>query len=158
MLRRQCPVHIRSRRSDSKAVSVATNKATIGVYRGVGLPIGVFVTERLLDLGARKLGLDPAEVRLRNMIRKEEHPYTTILGTEIESGSHRESLRMALDMLGYQQFREHQQRLREQGRYVGVGIGCYVEGTAPNSGRYRRRDWPSPATRRRLFAWTPTAR
>jgi carbon-monoxide dehydrogenase large subunit len=116
-----------------EAMSVATNKTTIGVYRGVGLPIGVFVTERLLDLGARKLGLDPAEVRLHNMIRKEEHPYTTIIGTEIESGSHRESLQMALDMLGYQQFRVQQQRLREQGRYVGVGIGCYVEGTAPNS-------------------------
>ena len=116
-----------------EAMSVATNKATVGVYRGVGLPIGVFVIERLLDLGARKLGLDPAEIRLHNMIRREEHPYITILGTEIESGSHRESLKMALDMLRYEEFRTQQQRLREQGRYIGVGIGCYVEGTAPNS-------------------------
>ena len=101
MLRRQCPVHImpgpyKVPAFRFEAVSVATHKATIGVYRGVGLPIGVFVTERLLDLGARKLGLDPAAVRLCNMIRKEEHPYTTILGTEIESGAIA-NLQMALD-------------------------------------------------------------
>jgi aerobic carbon-monoxide dehydrogenase large subunit len=116
-----------------EALSAATNKATVGVYRGVGLPIGVFVIERLLDLGAGKLGLDPAQIRLHNMIRREEHPYTTILGVELESGSHRESLKMALDMLRYEDFRTEQQRLREQRRYVGVGIGCYVEGTAPSS-------------------------
>lgn len=116
-----------------EAISVATNKATIGPYRGVGLPIAVLVTERLIDLGARKLALDPAELRLRNMIRKEEHPYRTIIGAEIESGSHREALQMALDMLGYSDFRAEQQRAREQGRYLGVGLGCYIEGTAPSS-------------------------
>ncbi len=116
-----------------EALSVATNKATIGPYRGVGLPVGVLVTERLLDLGAQKLGLDPAALRLRNMIRKDEHPYRTIIGAEIESGSHQESLQMALDMLGYQEFRAQQQQLREQGRYIGVGFGCYIEGTAPSS-------------------------
>ncbi len=116
-----------------EALSVATNKTTIGVYRGVGLPIGVLIMERLVDLGAQELGLDPAELRLRNMIRKEEHPYTTIIGAEIESGSHQESLQMALGMLGYQDFRAQQRQYREQGRYIGVGIGCYVEGTAPSS-------------------------
>jgi aerobic carbon-monoxide dehydrogenase large subunit len=116
-----------------EALSVATNKTTVGVYRGVGLPIGVLVMERLVDLGAQELGLDPAELRLRNMIRKEEHPYTTLIGAEIESGSHQESLQMALGMLGYQDFRAQQRQYREQGRYIGVGIGCYVEGTAPSS-------------------------
>jgi carbon-monoxide dehydrogenase large subunit len=116
-----------------EALSVATHKTTIGPYRGVGLPIGVLVTERLLDLGAQKLGLDPAALRLRNMIRKDEHPYRTIIGAEIESGSHQESLQMALDMLGYQEFRAQQQKLRAQGRYIGVGFGCYIEGTAPSS-------------------------
>lgn len=116
-----------------ETLSVATNKATIGVYRGVGLPIGVLVMERLIDLGAQKLGLDPAELRLRNMIRKDEHPYTTIIGAKIESGSHQECLQMALEMLGYQDFRAQQQKCREEGRYIGVGLGCYVEGTAPSS-------------------------
>ena len=119
-----------------EAVSVATNKTTIGVYRGVGLPIGVLTMERLLDLAAHKLGLDPAEIRLRNMIRKEEHPYTTIIGAEVESGSHRESLQKALDMLGYQACRVEQQQARAQGRYLGIGIGCYVEGTAPSSAAF----------------------
>ena len=119
-----------------EAVSVATNKTTIGVYRGVGLPIGVLTMERLMDLAAHKLGLDPAEIRLRNMIRKEEHPYTTIIGAEVESGSHRESLQKALDMLGYQACRVEQQQARAQGRYLGIGIGCYVEGTAPSSAAF----------------------
>ena len=119
-----------------EAVSVATNKTTIGVYRGVGLPIGVLTMERLMDLAAYKLGLDPAEIRLRNMIRKEEHPYTTIIGAEVESGSHRESLQKALDILGYQECRAEQQQARTQGRYLGIGIGCYLEGTAPNSAAF----------------------
>ena len=119
-----------------EAISVATNKTTIGVYRGVGLPIGALTMERLMDLGAQKLGLDPAEIRLRNMIRKEEHPYTTIIGAEVESGSHRESLQKALDMLGYQDFRAEQRQAREQGCYLGIGIGCYLEGTAPSSAAF----------------------
>ena len=57
--------------------TVATNKASIGVYRGVGIPIAALTMERLLDMGAQKLGLDPAEIRLRNMIPQDEHPYTT---------------------------------------------------------------------------------
>ncbi len=116
-----------------EATSVATNKTTIGVYRGVGLPIGVLVMERLLEIGARKLGLDPAEVRLRNMIRKEEHPYRTIVGAEIESGSHQESFQKALEMVGYKDFRRQQEQWRQQGRYVGVGLAAYVEGTAISS-------------------------
>jgi carbon-monoxide dehydrogenase large subunit len=116
-----------------EALSVATNKTTTGVYRGVGMPISVLVMERLLDLGAQKLGIDPAEIRLRNMIRKEEHPYRTIVGAEIESGSHQEALRQALEMLGYSDFRKKQEDGRKQGCYLGVGLAAYVEGTAPSS-------------------------
>ena len=117
-----------------EAVSVATNKTTIGVYRGVGLPIGVLATERLMDLAARKLGIDPAELRLRNMI--DAHPYRTIIGAEIESGSHREALQKALDMADYAALRDAQRRARAEGRYLGVGLGCYVEGTAPSSAAF----------------------
>ena len=113
--------------------TVATNKASIGVYRGVGIPVAALTMERLLDMGAHKLGLDPAEIRLRNMIPQDEHPYMTLLGTEIESGSHQASLQKALDILGYGDFRAEQQQARENGRYLGVGIGSYVEGTAHNS-------------------------
>ncbi len=113
-----------------EALSVVTNKVTSGAYRGVGLPVSILVMERLLDLGAQKLGLDPAELRLRNMIRKEEHPYQIVTGVEIESGSHREALQKALDMLDYQAFRAEQQQARQHGRYLGVGLGCYVESSS----------------------------
>lgn len=113
--------------------AVATNKAAIGPYRGVGLPIAILTMERLIDMAADKLGIDPAELRLKNMIRNEDHPYTNIIGSEIESGSHQEALQKALDMLGYQDFRAEQEQTRKAGRYIGVGIGSYVEGTAPGS-------------------------
>jgi carbon-monoxide dehydrogenase large subunit len=103
-----------------EALSVATNKTTIGPYRGVGLPIAVLTMERLMDLAAQKLGIDRMELRLHNMIRKQDHPYTTITGAEVESGSHREALHMALEMIGYEEFRAEQQRMRQQGRYLGL--------------------------------------
>ena len=110
----------------------------MGAYRGVGLPIAILVMERLLNLGAQRLGLDPAEIRLRNMIRQEDHPYTTIAGAKIESGSHQESLQKALGMLGYDSFRAEQEQGRKAGRYLGVGLGCYIEGTAPGSSFFSR--------------------
>ena len=116
-----------------EALSVATNKTTIGPYRGVGLPIAVLTMERLMDLAAQKLGIDRMELRLRNMIRTQDHPYTTITGAEVESGSHQEALHMALEMIGYEEFRAEQQRMRQQGRYIGLGVGCYIEGTAGSS-------------------------
>ena len=125
------PYKISAFQVETKAV--ATNKAPIGAYRGVGLPIAILTMERLIDMAAEQLGIDPAELRLQNMIRNEEHPYTTITGSEIESGSHREALQKALDMFGYQDFRAQQEQAREAGRYIGVGIGSYVEGTAPGT-------------------------
>ncbi|MEA2623974.1 MAG: aerobic carbon-monoxide dehydrogenase large subunit [Candidatus Binatota bacterium] len=116
-----------------EATSIATNKASLGAYRGVGQPIGVLATERLIDLAAAKLGLDPADCRRRNMIRGDEHPYRTVLGTEIESGSHVECLDAALERIGYAGFRSEQAKAREAGRYVGIGIASYVEVTAPGS-------------------------
>ena len=114
-------------------VSIATNKATVGAYRGVGMPIAVFVMERLIDIAARRLAIDPAELRMRNMIRREDHPYTNVVGFQIESGSHREALAKALEMLGYEEFRVRQTALRSRGRYIGVGIASYIETTAPST-------------------------
>ena len=116
-----------------EAVSIVTNKVTLGAYRGVGLPIAILVMERLLNLGAEKLGLDPVEIRLKNMINTDEHPYTTIVGAEIESGSHKESLQKALRMLDYTNFRERQKNALRDNRYIGVGIASYIEGTAMGS-------------------------
>ena len=115
-------------------VTVAvTNKPPNGVYRGVGLPHAILVIERLLDEGARRLGLDAAEIRLRNLVPTEEHPYTSVIGERLETGSHRECLQKALDMLGYEAFRAEQALLRAAGRYVGVGMSNFTYDAAPNS-------------------------
>ena len=110
-----------------------TNKPPNGVYRGVGLPHAIMVMQRLLDLGAQKLGLDPAELRLRNLIDRQDQPYTTVVGEQVESGSHRECLQKAMEMVRYQEFRAEQHRLRRQGRYLGIGISNFIYDSAPNS-------------------------
>ena len=116
-----------------EAISIATNKTTIGAYRGVGMPSAVFAMERMVDLAAHRLALDPAELRRRNMIRREDHPYTNVLGFQVESGSHQESLAKALAMIGYQDFRAQQKAARAAGRMIGLGIASYIETTAPGT-------------------------
>jgi carbon-monoxide dehydrogenase large subunit len=116
-----------------ETLSVATNKCSIGSYRGVGQPIGVFAMERLIDMAAEKLGLDRAEIRRRNMIAREQHPYTTVFGTEIESGSHRECLAKAVEMIDAAGLSPRRDEARARGRRRGLGIASYLEATAPSS-------------------------
>lgn len=115
---------------------VATNKVPNAPYRGAGRPEATFAMERMMDLIARELNLDPAEVRFRNMIPAAEMPYSLGLpyrdGEPIvyDSGDYPESLRLALEGIGgLEAFREKQKAARAEGRYLGLGIGCYVEGT-----------------------------
>jgi aerobic carbon-monoxide dehydrogenase large subunit len=116
-----------------ETLSVATNKCSIGAYRGVGQPIGVLALERLIDVGAARLGLDRVEVRRRNMIAGPEHPYTTVHGTQIESGSHRQCLEKAVEMIDVRGFEARRREARARGRRRGIGIASYVEVTAPSS-------------------------
>ncbi len=113
-----------------------TNKTPNSAYRGAGRPEAAFATERGVDLVARELGLEPAEVRRRNMIRADEMPYRVGIpyrdGEPIvyDSGDYPEGLRMALNAVGgLSAFRGRQAGARQEGRYLGLGIGCYVEGT-----------------------------
>jgi carbon-monoxide dehydrogenase large subunit len=118
---------------------VSTNKVPNAPYRGAGRPEAVFVMERSIDIIAARLGLDPAEVRRRNFVQPEEMPYHAGIlyrdGEPIcyDSGNYPETLTQALETAGYDELRKRQQELREQGRYVGIGIGCYVEGTGVGS-------------------------
>ncbi|HWX76158.1 MAG TPA: xanthine dehydrogenase family protein molybdopterin-binding subunit [Candidatus Acidoferrales bacterium] len=118
---------------------VSTNKVPNAPYRGAGRPEAVFVMERCMDLIAAELSLDPAEVRRRNFVQPEEMPYQAGIlyrdGVPIcyDSGNFPETLRRALDAANYEKLREQQQRSRERGRYLGIGIGCYVEGTGVGS-------------------------
>ena len=121
---------------DSTFTAVFTNKPIVTPYRGAGRQHGVFVSERLLDIAARELGIDRAEIRRKNFIPADAFPYNNEIiyqdftALEYDSGNYQPILDKALDMIGYQKFlAEEQPRLRAQGRSVGIGIACYVEGT-----------------------------
>lgn len=116
--------------------TAATNKVPNSAYRGAGRPEAVFAMERIIDIVAASLGLEPAEVRLRNMIRADEMPYRAGIpyrdGEPIvyDSGDYPGALQHALKAVGgVDPFRRRQREARQQGRYLGLGIGFYVEGT-----------------------------
>jgi len=121
---------------DSTFTAVFTNLPIVTPYRGAGRQHGVFVMERLLDLAAHELNIDPAEIRRRNLIPAGAFPYKNEIiyqdfePLEYDSGNYEPVLDMALDAIGYAEFIEHEQpKLRAQGRHVGIGVACYVEGT-----------------------------
>jgi aerobic carbon-monoxide dehydrogenase large subunit len=113
--------------------SVATNKCPEGAYRGVGLPVASFVHERLMDLLAGELGMDPADIRRRNLLARDELPYATVTGQRYDSGDYRDALERALEAIGYEELRAETRRGRAKGRLIGVGLACYVESTGINS-------------------------
>lgn len=112
---------------------VATCKAPMGPYRGVGRPPAVFVMEGLLDRAARRLGLDPTELRLRNFIRDEDFPYKSPSGIVWDRSSFTASLVRAREALGWEATRAEQARARAAGRWVGLGVASYVELTGIGS-------------------------
>jgi carbon-monoxide dehydrogenase large subunit len=110
-----------------------TNTAPLSAYRGAGRPEATYFIERLVDRIARELGMDPAEFRRRNFIPPDAFPFETGLGRTYDSGEYEKTLDLALDLVGYEAFRDRQQAAREEGRYLGLGLSCYVEacGAAP---------------------------
>ena len=121
------------------AVAVATNKPPLGAYRGVGMTMGAFAMERTLDLLAARLGLDPAEIRRRNLIPRESYPFTSASGFVYDSGDFPAALADALERAQYDARRAQQASERARGRLVGVGIACYTESTGIGSRTYRGR-------------------
>jgi len=115
--------------------AVFTNKTIVSPYRGAGRPHGVFVMERLLDRVAKELGLDRTAVRERNFIQPNEFPYEVGLIYQdnapvvYDSGDYPATMRKALEMIDYRTWPERRKRYRREGRYVGLGIACYVEGS-----------------------------
>jgi carbon-monoxide dehydrogenase large subunit len=121
---------------DSTFTAIFTHTPIVTPYRGAGRQHGVFVIERLLDLAARELGIDRAEIRRRNFIPPEAFPYDNELVYQdftrlsYDSGDYAPMLAKALDLVGYERFlREEQPRARAEGRRLGIGVVCYVEGT-----------------------------
>jgi aerobic carbon-monoxide dehydrogenase large subunit len=121
---------------DSTFTAIFTNKPIVTPYRGAGRQHGVFVIERLLDIAAHELNIDRAEIRRRNLIPPEAFPYNNEIiyqdftQLSYDSGNYEPILDKALEMIGYDRFlADEQPRLRAQGRHVGIGVTCYVEGT-----------------------------
>jgi aerobic carbon-monoxide dehydrogenase large subunit len=106
---------------------VYTSGAPVDAYRGAGRPEAAFLVERLVDIYARKIGMDPAEVRRKNFIPKDKFPFTVATGVTYDSGDYEPALDKALEILDYQAFRRQQAQERTKGRYLGVGVVSYIE-------------------------------
>jgi aerobic carbon-monoxide dehydrogenase large subunit len=120
---------------DSTFTQVFTNLTLVTPYRGAGRQHGVFVVERLLDFAAHELKIDRAEIRRRNLIPADAFPYKNEIiyqdfqPLEYDSGNYEPVLDMALEAIGYKTFKEERAAARQQGRHLGLGLACYVEGT-----------------------------
>ena len=125
------PYRIQSYRGAVRGV--ATSKPPTGPYRGVGRPISTFVTERLMDMGAKALGLDPLEIRRRNLVRDDEFPYRIASGIIWDKTGFMECLEAAAEAAGYAELRTQQAAARKQGRYFGIGLASYAELTGIGS-------------------------
>ena len=115
---------------------VFTNKMIVTPVRGAGRPQGIFLMERMLDLAAKELGMDRAEIRRRNFIPPDAFPYSHVVIDQafaelvFDSGDYEPALDKAMEMIGYEQFiKEEQPRFRAEGRHVGLGLVCFVETT-----------------------------
>ena len=119
---------------------VATNKTPVGAYRGYGAPESNFVCETLIDRMARRLGLDPLEFRVMNMIRPEQLPYETPSGAIYEGGDYPRCLEMAAERIGYRALKASPRTPGEDGRLRGVGLAAYMEKTGYPGSRWLGRE------------------
>jgi carbon-monoxide dehydrogenase large subunit len=115
------------------AVTAITNTTTTGAYRGAGRPEATQLIERVLDVAADELGVDPAELRRRNYLRPDAFPLTTLTGANYDSGEYAKALDAVLAAAGYDELRAEQASRRARGDTVqlGIGLSSYVEVTAP---------------------------
>jgi carbon-monoxide dehydrogenase large subunit len=119
----------------AEVVCALTNKSPTSTYRGAGAPEGTYARERLLDIASHQIGIDPAELRLKNLLPPEALPYNTGLvnveaPVSYDSGDFPAALRQALEKANYTEFRKAQSRARSEGRLRGVGMCVYVQQAA----------------------------
>lgn len=115
--------------------SVFTNTAPVDAYRGAGRPEATFLVERIVDLAAKELGVDPAELRRKNMIQPADFPYQTPVALEYDIGDYEASLNKALEMADYAGFANRKADSEANGKLRGIGLSCYIEacGLAPSA-------------------------
>jgi aerobic carbon-monoxide dehydrogenase large subunit len=119
---------------------VATNKPPVGAYRGYGAPESNFVCEVLMDRMARRLGLDPLEFRLRNMIRPDQLPLETPSGAIYDGGNYPRCLELAAERAGYHTMKDAHRGPGADGRYRGIGLAAYIEKTGYPGSRWLGRE------------------
>ena len=115
---------------------VFTNKNVTCQYRAVGHPIAMAITEGIVDEAARKIGMDPAEFRRRNLIADDAYPYTFPSGVKFEKLSHHQCLDQLMTLMDYKGLRQEQANLRAQGIYRGIGLAAMIEVTNPSPAFY----------------------
>src|SRR5438552_7475862 len=108
-------------------VGVLTNKMATDAYRGAGRPEATYLIERIMDIAARKLQMDPAEIRRKNFPKPNEFPFQTSGGVIYDSANYEAALDLALQKADYKGLRKRQAELRQQGKYMGIGLSSYVE-------------------------------
>jgi len=121
---------------------VFQNKNLMAQYRAVGYPIAAAVSERMVDKAAAAAGLDPVELRRRNLAPDNAYPRTAASGMKFEQLSHHACLDKLLSLMDYGKLRAEQEALRAKGIYRGIGIGVFVEGTGPGSLLFGSSDVP----------------
>src|SRR5438128_1952374 len=110
-----------------EVTGVFTNTTPVDAYRGAGRPEALFLLERMVDILARKLKKDPADIRRKNFIPADKFPYATAMGLTYDSGNYPGTLEKALDKVGYEKLRKEQAEGRRKGKLMGIGLSTYVE-------------------------------
>jgi carbon-monoxide dehydrogenase large subunit len=118
---------------DEQFVAVLTNTTPTGAYRGAGRPEAIYLTERLMDAAARKLKMDPAELRRRNMIRPEQMPYTNPMGQVYDTGAFAQILDQGLELADWSGFAARRAQSEARGKKRGRGIATFLEWTGGNA-------------------------
>jgi carbon-monoxide dehydrogenase large subunit len=123
----------------ARYITVATNKAPVGPYRGVGRPAACFSMERIIDEIARKIGRGPLDVRIENMIPSAQLPFTSITGMTYDSGDYPGVARLCAELVDLPSIRERQKKGEPDGRLIGVGFGAFVEQTGHGAAEFAAR-------------------
>jgi aerobic carbon-monoxide dehydrogenase large subunit len=123
----------------ARFVTVATNKAPLGPYRGVGRPGACFAVERTIDEVAHAVGRDPAEVRMENMIPKERMPFISVAGMRYDTGDYPASVKLCTELVDLPELRQRQKRGEPDGRLIGVGFASFTEQTAHGAAEFASR-------------------
>lgn len=106
---------------------VFTNTTPTDAYRGAGRPEATYILERAVDMFAEKIGMDPVELREKNLLTSDAFPYNNALGLQYDSGNYQQALHNALETIDYHGFRKKQAEARKAGKYLGIGTTTYVE-------------------------------